>query len=112
MLTGEQDKKEKDKTMEDFENDPDVRVCIGNQSVGIGVNLVSSSVSIYYSKGFNLAHDIQSEARNYRAGSERHASITRYDLICPATLDEQVNEALRNKKEIGAQLLKEFSIDL
>lgn len=112
MLTGEQDKKEKDKTMEDFENDPDVRVCIGNQSVGIGVNLVSSSVSIYYSKGFNLAHDIQSEARNYRAGSECHTSITRYDLVCPSTLDEQVNEALRNKKEIGAQLLKEFSVDL
>lgn len=112
MLTGEQDKKEKDKTMEDFENDPDVRVCIGNQSVGIGVNLVSSSISIYYSKGFNLAHDIQSEARNYRAGSERHASITRYDLICPSTLDEQVNDALRNKKEIGAELLSSFSVDL
>lgn len=112
MLTGDQSKKEKDETMERFENEEDVRVCIGNQSVGIGVNLVSSSVSIYYSKNFNLGHDIQSEARNYRAGSERHNSITRYDIISTGTLDEQVNEALANKKEIGAQLLINFSVDM
>lgn len=112
MLTGEQSKIEKDQTMELFENDPQVRVCIGNQSVGIGVNLVSSSISVYYSKGFNLAHDIQSEARNYRAGSERHESITRYDLVSIGTIDEQVNQALKDKKEIGAQLLKNFSVDL
>lgn len=112
LLTGEQSKKEKDETMYAFENDPSVRVCIGNQSVGIGINLVSSDVSIYYSKGFNLGHDVQSEARNYRAGSERHKSVTRYDLVAPGTLDEQINQALKSKKEIEAQLLKRISLDL
>lgn len=109
-LTGDQSKKDKDETMFLFENDPTVRVCIGNQSVGIGVNLVSSDVSIYYSKGYSLGHDIQSEARNYRAGSERHKSITRYDLVTKDTIDELVNEALATKKEIGAELLKTFSL--
>lgn len=112
FLTGDQTKGEKDETMRLFESDDSVRVCVGNQSVGIGVNLVSSDVAIYYSRTFNLAHDIQSEARNYRAGSEIHKSITRYDLIVPRTIDEQILKALREKKEIGAELLKKIVIDL
>jgi SNF2 family DNA or RNA helicase len=110
MLTGDQTKNEKDETMFRFENDPSVRVCIGNQSVGIGINLISSDISIYYSKGYNLAHDIQSEARNYRAGSERHQSVIRYDLVAKDTIDEKINEALAQKKEIGTQLLRSFSL--
>lgn len=109
MLTGDQSQSEKERSMNEFENNDRVRVCVGNQSVGIGVNLVASDVSIYYSRGFNLAHDIQSEARNYRAGSEKHSKVTRYNFIAPATLDERVSEALSQKKEIGASLLK--SID-
>lgn len=112
FLTGEQSKAEKDATMEAFEKDPSVRVCIGNQSVGIGVNLISSDVMIYYSRTFNLAHDIQSEARNYRAGSEIHKSVTRYDIVVPGTMDEKIQQALRDKKEIGAELLRKISVDL
>jgi non-specific serine/threonine protein kinase len=111
-LTGEQTKAEKDATMEAFENDPSIRVCVGNQSVGIGVNLISSDVMIYFSRTFNLAHDIQSEARNYRAGSEIHKSVTRYDIVVPETIDEKIQQALRDKKEIGAELLKKIAIDL
>lgn len=112
-LTGAQNKHEKDEAIAAFENDPEVRVCIGNQSVGIGIDLLASDVSIYYSRNFNLAHDIQSEGRNYREGSQaRFDKVTRYDIVCPDTLDEQIMEALKNKKEIGARLLKDFSVEM
>lgn len=87
--------------VESFRNDPKVRVMIAHpQAGGIGVNLVEASYMIYYSKGFNLEQDIQSEARNFRAGSERHDKITRIDLVSPGTIDELVNEALENKQNI------------
>jgi len=57
-------------------------------------------VSIFYSRNFSLEYDIQAEARNYRGGSERHTKVTRYDLVTPGTIDEQVLKAhlLANKK--------------
>lgn len=108
-LTGEQSSAEKFESMRLFNEDDNVRVMIANQSVGIGVNLVASNLSIYFSRNFNLGHDIQSEARNYRGGSEIHESVTRIDIVVPDTLDDAILKALQNKKEIGAALIKEVA---
>lgn len=90
-----------------FNNDDNCRVFIGHPgSLGIGINLISASYSIYYSRGFSLEHDIQSEARNYRGGSERHESITRIDLVTPETIDEAVLEALYKKAKISETILE------
>lgn len=100
------DIKDKDAEIDRFRNDPKCRVFIGNQGAGgIGINLIESDVSIYFSKGFSLEQNIQSEARNYRGGSERHKSVTRIDLVSPGTIDELVNEALAQKKDIGTKIL-------
>jgi SNF2 family DNA or RNA helicase len=82
-------------------------VLIGHPgSGGIGVNLTASSVSIFYSRGFSLEHDIQAEARNYRGGSERHDKITRIDLVAPGTIDEEVVRKLHAKQTISDVILK------
>lgn len=105
-LHGEISTKEKERNIERFQKDPSCKVMIGNQSAGgIGVNLVEASYMIYYSKGFSLEQDIQSEGRNYRGGSEMHDKITRIDLVTPNTIDLLVNEALRQKKNIGESIL-------
>jgi len=97
----------REKAIEEFRQDKEVRVFLGNPSAGgIGINLIESSVSIYYSRSFNLEHDLQSEARNYRGGSEIHESITRIDIVAKGTIDEYVMEALKNKKAIGDQVLE------
>jgi len=92
-----------------FNGDPSCRVLIGHPgSGGIGINLVASDVSVFYSRTFSLEYDIQAEARNYRGGSERHDKVTRIDLVAPGTIDEQVVEALASKKQIGYKVLKDF----
>jgi SNF2 family DNA or RNA helicase len=92
--------------MEEFRKDPGVRVMIANQgAAGVGVNLVEASYSIYYSKGFKLEHDLQSEARNFRGGSEMHEKVTRIDIVARGTIDELVLEALHNKQEISERIL-------
>lgn len=106
MLTGEQSAKEKTEQVYKFENDPTVRVMIANQGAGgVGVNLVAASYSIYYSRNFSLEADLQSEARNYRGGSERHEKITRIDLVAPKTIDALVLQALATKQTVSNQIL-------
>lgn len=108
-ITGAQ----KDKNVARFKTDDSVRVFLGHPgSGGIGINLVEASYSIFFSRTFSLEHSIQAEARNYRAGSERHTSITRYDLIAEETIEEIVLNSLASKIEIGEKLLSGLATQL
>ena len=99
---------EKHANVDKFNNESKYRVLIGHPgSGGIGINLVSASYSIFYSRSFSLEFDMQAEARNYRGGSEIHAKVTRVDLVCKDTIDEIVGKSLASKQEIGYQVLKE-----
>jgi SNF2 family DNA or RNA helicase len=105
-LHGEQNTKEKQKSVEDFNNVDGVRVLIGNQGAGgIGVNLVPATYSIYYSRGFKLGDDLQSEARNHRRGSEVHDKITRINLVSPNSIDQLIADALQKKQNISDKIL-------
>jgi SNF2 family DNA or RNA helicase len=107
LITGEQTIAEKELAMKEFRTNPEIKVCIANQSAaGIGVNLVEAPVSIFYSRNFSLEADLQAESRNYRGGSDMHERITRYDIIARGTIDEIVAEALEHKLNVGEQILK------
>lgn len=96
----------KKRAVDDFNNDPDVRVFIGHPlSLGIGINLIAASYSVYFSRNFSLENDLQSEARNYRGGSEIHEKITRIDLVAKGTIDELILEALEDKKSVADAIL-------
>jgi len=103
-------KDNKFKNMDVFNADDSIRVCIGNQSSGgIGVNLTAASYSIYYSRDFSLEADLQSEARNYRAGSDIHEKITRINLITQDTIDELITKSLANKIKISESIFKQYA---
>lgn len=105
-LHGETPQKDRDANIDSFNNDPKIRVMIANQGAGgIGINLIASDMSIYYTKGPFAEQDVQSEARNYRGGSEIHQKVTRIDLVAPNTTDELINTALREKKNVAEMLL-------
>lgn len=102
--------KDRAQVIQRFQEDPSVRVLIGNQAAGgIGVNLTAASYAIYYSRNFSLEHDLQSEARNYRGGSEIHQKITRVDLVTKGTIDELILDALSAKQNISDAVLKDIA---
>lgn len=110
---GEVSAKAKQDAIDNFCGNENIKVILGNQgALGIGVNLVQASYSIYYSRNFSLEQDIQSEARNFRGGSEIHQSITRIDLVAAQTIDESILQALANKQEVGDKLLRDMARDL
>jgi SNF2 family DNA or RNA helicase len=107
---GDVPNEEKFAAIKRFEADDACRVLIGHPgSGGVGVNLTAASYSIFYSRGFSLEFDLQAESRNWRGGSERHACITRIDLVAPGTIDEAVMEALASKVAISDKVLREAS---
>lgn len=105
--------KAKQEAVDKFTSDKECKVFIGHPgSAGIGINLVEAAYSIWYSRSFSLEHEIQAEARNYRAGSEIHDKITRFDIVAKNTIDEHIMKALANKQEISEKLLQELALKI
>ena len=108
-LTGESKPESRGEIVKQFNDDPTIRVLIGNPGAGgIGVNLTASNVSIYYTRNFSLENDLQSEARNHRGGSEVHESILRIDLVSENTLDNLILKKLASKQGMSEGLLREL----
>lgn len=99
-LTGEIIPAARQENMERFQTGIYRALIAHPKAGGVGVNLTAASYSIHYTRSFSLVDDLQCEARNYRGGSEIHDRITRIDVITPNTIDEQISEALREKKTI------------
>jgi len=107
ILTGGMTDKQRQKSIDDFQEDPSIRILVANQQAGgTGVNLTAASFMVYYSKGFGLEADSQSEARAHRGGSEVHKSITRIDLVAPNTIDQVITEALARKENLAKNILR------
>ncbi len=105
-LVGGLSDKERNASIDSFQNNPLMRGMVANQGAGgVGVNLTAASYSLYYSRSFNLEHDLQSEARNYRGGSEIHKKITRIDIVAPGTIDELILDSLHNKHSMAEAIL-------
>jgi SNF2 family DNA or RNA helicase len=105
-LHGRVVQKERERFINEFNNDPKCRVLIANQAAGgIGINLIASDISIFYSKNFSNEQDQQAEGRNYRGGSEIHQKVTRIDIVAENTIDSLIAEALAAKKNIASSIL-------
>ena len=107
FITGDNSLEQKQEAMDRFNSDETVRVCVANRKAGgIGVNLVSASYSIIYSRNFSLEEELQSKDRNYRGGSEIHDRIVRINLCAEDTTDERITEALLAKKKVSDNILQ------
>lgn len=106
FLTGEQDAKEKQDSIDSFQTDPATRIIVANRKAGgIGVNLTAASLSIIFSRNFSLEEEIQSDGRNYRGGSQIHESITKINLVMEGTIEEKIILALQKKSDIASLIV-------
>ena len=66
---------------------------------GEGLTLTAARTVVYYNTSFRLADRLQSEARAHRSG--QHHPVNYIDIVAQGTVDEQVIEALRRKKDLA-----------
>jgi SNF2 family DNA or RNA helicase len=101
---GDTSNEDRQEAVRRFQTDPDCVYFVGNpQTGGFGITLTAATNVVYYSNSYNLEHRLQSEDRAHRIG-QKHA-VTYVDLICRKSVDEKIVKALREKKQLSAQVL-------
>ena len=91
--------KKKDKSVETFQNDPNVRVFIGNiQSAGVGLTLIASDVAIFNSFSWVSGDCLQAEDRIHRIGQKKNVTI--YYQVFSDTFYKEMFDKVRGKQEI------------
>jgi SNF2 family DNA or RNA helicase len=90
----------KDRAIESFKNNPRSRLLVCHPgSVGHGLTLTEANFVFYYSLSYNYEEFYQSYRRVPRPGQTR--SMTFYFLVCPGTIDEDLIEAIGQKKDLS-----------
>lgn len=88
------------KAIDDFQNKDNTRFFVGNAKAGgIGLTLTAANTMIYFSNDFSLETRLQSEDRAHRIGQKDH--VIYIDIEATDTLDCEIIDALRNKKNVA-----------
>jgi SNF2 family DNA or RNA helicase len=90
-----------------FDNDPNCRVYLGQESTGIAINLVVARYAVYYSRSWYLEHWLQSRAREYRIGQTRKTVI--YRLVADNSLEISQLIALDTRQDIAKMLSEQVN---
>jgi len=89
-----------------FQNDPSLRVFIGQvRTGGIGITLHAASTVVYLSNTFSTEDRVQSEDRAHRIGQTK--SVNYYDLIVPKTIDVRIMQVLRDNRRISDAIMRD-----
>jgi hypothetical protein len=89
-----------------FQNDPSLRVFIGQvRTGGIGITLTAADTVIYLSNTFSTEDRVQSEDRAHRIGQTK--PVTYYDLLSPRTIDIRVLNVLRANKRLSDEIMRD-----
>jgi SNF2 family DNA or RNA helicase len=100
---GEVNEKEKIKALDLFMSGKR-QICVAKAaSMGMGLTLVNSAISFYYSNTFSLLERLQSEDRQHRPG--QHNPVTYVDLVAEKTVDEKILRSLRENNELAQRVV-------
>ncbi len=93
-----------------FNDDPNVRVYVGQVASGVGINLVAAAYVIYSSLPYSLNSYAQCLDRNYRIGQDR--PVTVYRMIGRATLESAVAFLLDHKVDVDSLMTNKIECAL
>lgn len=100
---GQVSEKEKVKAL-DFFTSGKRQICVAKAaSMGMGLTLVNSAISFYYSNTFSLLERLQSEDRQHRPG--QHNPVTYVDLVADKTVDAKILKDLRESNELASRVV-------
>lgn len=93
------------RAIEEFQNSPDgPRFFVGKVSVaGEGITLHRAGTVIFCSNSYRLDQRLQAEDRAHRAGMPDRA-VNYIDLVADDTYDAKILDALRSKRDVGAEV--------
>jgi len=91
--------KAKQKSVDDFQNKPKVKVFVGNiKSAGVGITLTEATVVIFNSFDWVTGNNEQAEDRSFRIGQKNDVNV--YYQLFMDTISVRMWETLKNKKDV------------
>jgi SNF2 family DNA or RNA helicase len=110
-LTG--DTKDVGSVIHKFQHDKKFRVCIATQKkASESITMTVCNHAVYYSQAWSNDLRMNSEARIRRKGSEHHDSIYYTDLAIRNSIEDQVIQCLKDKKNLVTSLKNVFLKDI
>lgn len=95
-ITGATPAADRQKAVDAFQNDPSVRVFIGNiVAAGTGITLTAADTCVFVEQTWVPGANAQAADRIHRIGQENHCRII--TLYAPCSIDERVMEKLNEK---------------
>ena len=89
----------------------DARIMVANQATaGMGLTLTAATVAIYFSNSFSFEDRVQSEDRCHRTGQTK--SVTYIDLLSDLPIDDDIQQALAQKKSMATFVADRLHVDL
>lgn len=105
IYNGKMNPKQKDKAVDEFINNPDVKIFIGNiQAAGVGINLTVSNKLVFNNMSFVPGDNQQMEDRVCRIGQKKKCDI--YYQIFRDTQYEKMWDSVLNKDNVIRQVIK------
>lgn len=102
--------KEKQKSVDDFQNNPKIKVFIGNiKSSGVGITLTKATVVIFNSFDWVSGLNEQAEDRCYRIGQNNDVNV--YYQIFIDTISTRMWETLKYKKDVISIIMGEQKVE-
>ncbi len=106
LFTGDMDVAARQRALDKFaaEDGPSLLI-VSLRAGGVGLNLQSASYVFHFDRWWNPATETQAEDRAHRPGQTRPVHVYRYVML--ETIEERVDEILRAKRELFAQVMEE-----
>ncbi len=98
-LTGETSLEERQKSVDQFQNNPDIRLFVGSiKAAGVGITLTSASTAIFAELDWVPGNITQAEDRCHRIGQTN--SVLIQHLVLEGSLDAKMAKTIIQKQEI------------
>ncbi|MEQ1831251.1 MAG: C-terminal helicase domain-containing protein, partial [Pirellula sp.] len=106
VLTGSTASGSRDKLVQHFQSEmgPPYFV-ISLKAGGTGLNLTQASHVVHFDRWWNPAVEDQATDRAFRIGQRRNVLVHKF--VCRGTLEEKIDEMIRDKKAISKSLFEE-----
>ena len=103
-LTGQTKVDERVKLVNDFNNNPEVKVfLISLKAGGTGLNLIGADMVIHYDPWWNMSAENQATDRAYRIGQKNNVQV--YKLITKNSIEEKIYELQEKKSKLIDNML-------
>ncbi len=98
-VTGNVTGKDRDKAVEDFQNDPSKRLFLGNKAAGVGLTLTAANATCTIELPWSPGDCDQQEDRVHRIGQEAD-SVSAFYLVGKNTIEEDIMQLLDKKRKV------------